>query len=144
MRSIYTQANRTLKYPGDGVDGPWLSHAIQVGTPPQNVKVFIGTGAYQTLVVVPEGCIETDPSNCASLRGEEFIINQSTTWETNTANLTSNIYPLTLETRLSLTGRGLYDFDDITLGWQGSGGPRLDNQTIEGIVTKDFFLASSG
>jgi hypothetical protein len=100
--------------------------------------------AYQTIVVVPEGCTASEPSNCPQLRGGEFLVNQSTTWEANKANLSSNIYPLALETRLFPDGRGLYGFDNVELGFPGSGGPRLDNQTIAGTATKDFFLGLFG
>ncbi|RDW70342.1 hypothetical protein BP5796_08739 [Coleophoma crateriformis] len=128
----------------DGNDGQWSTFPIQVGTPPQLVKVLPGTSAYQTLVVLPQGCIETDPSDCAQQRGGQFLVNSSSTWQANLANLTSNIYPLEIETRLGLTGRGLYGFDDITIGFQGAGGPQLKNQTIAGIATKDFFLGLLG
>ncbi|RDW89291.1 hypothetical protein BP6252_01323 [Coleophoma cylindrospora] len=128
----------------DGNDGQWSTFPIQVGTPPQLVKVLPGTSAYQTLVVLPEGCIETDPSDCAQQRGGQFIRNSSSTWQANLANLTSNIYPLEIETRLGLTGRGLYGFDDITMGFKGAGGPQLKNQTVAGIATKDFFLGLLG
>lgn len=128
----------------DGNDGPWSSFTIQVGTPVQDVKIFISTAATQTWVVVPEGCTSSDPPNCSMLRGGEFHLNQSTSWVQNIANVSSNIYYLGLESTLGYEGAGEYGFEKITLGWQGSGGPTLANQTIAGIATKDFYLGLFG
>ncbi|KUJ09801.1 acid protease [Mollisia scopiformis] len=127
-----------------GNDGPWSSFEIQVGTPAQNLQVFISTSVYQTLVVAPEGCISFDPSNCAVLRGGEFYLNASSTWSTNTANLSSNIYPLLVDTQLGYNGRAELGFDVVTLGWKGSGGPTLQNQTVGGFAAKDTYLGLFG
>jgi hypothetical protein len=108
------------------------------------LKVFIGTSCYQTIVVVPAGCVSSDPSNCASLRGEEFEIDQSSTWINNTASLSSNVYPLEVEVRLGFDINGEYGFDDVTLGYQGGGGPFLSNQTVGGFAAKDFYLGLFG
>jgi hypothetical protein len=128
----------------DGNDGPWSSFTIQVGTPAQDVKVFISTASTQTWVVVPQGCTSSDPPNCGQLRGGEFVVNQSSTWVPNLANISSNIYYLGLESNLGYQGAGQYGFDEITLGWQGSGGPALANQTAAGIATKDFYIGIFG
>ncbi|TVY15280.1 Candidapepsin-8 [Lachnellula arida] len=128
----------------DGNDGPWSSFPLQVGTPSQDVKVLISTAGIQTWVVAPEGCTSTDPSNCATLRGSEYLFNQSTTYVPNLTNLSSNIYNLSFESSLGDMGLGRYGFDDVTLGWQGSGGPALKNQTIAGIATKAFYLGIFG
>lgn len=127
----------------DGFDGPWSSFPVQIGTPSQNVKVFVGTGSFQQLIVLPQGCIASDPSNCGTLRGGEFKINQSTTYQNNTYS-DSGIFSLGLETRLGLEGAGKFGYDEITLGWQGSGGPTIKNQSIAGIATKDFYLGLLG
>jgi hypothetical protein len=108
------------------------------------VIVFIGTAATQTWVVVPQGCTATDPKECAASRGNEFILQSSTTWVPNLTNISNNIYDLGLEASLGYTGNGEYGFDTITLGWQGSGGPTPKNQTIAGIATKDFYLGLFG
>ncbi|TVY38218.1 Candidapepsin [Lachnellula subtilissima] len=128
----------------DGNDGPWSSFSLQVGTPSQDVKVLISTAGTQTWVVAPDGCTPTDPSNCATLRGGEYLLNQSNTYVPNLTNLSSNIYNLSFESSLGDTGLGRYGFDDVTLGWQGSGGPMLKNQTVAGIATKAFYLGIFG
>jgi hypothetical protein len=129
----------------DGNDGPWSSFPIQIGTPAQDVKVFISTSSYETSAVIPGGCIATDPSNCPQLRGgQQFFKNDSSTYIVNTANQTTNIYPLDIDTRLGFTSKAEYGFDDVTLGWQGAGGPTLNNQTLGGFITKDFYLGFFG
>jgi hypothetical protein len=49
-----------------------------------------------------------------------------------------------LDAELGYDGNGRYGFDDITLGFQGGGGPSLNNQTLAGIATKSFFLGLFG
>lgn len=124
----------------EGNDGPWSSFALQIGTPPQNVKVMVSTAATQTWVVLPQGCTVLDPANCAKSRGSVFMPNSSSTWSPNLAS-PNGLFNLGLEEDLGIYGNGLYGFDNITLGWQGSGGPSLVNQTIAGIATKvcEFF-----
>lgn len=117
---------------------------MQIGTPPQNVKVFISTAGTQTWVVATEGCNANDPSNCFDLRGRLYNYNDSSSWEPNLSNITSYIYPLDFEASLGYSGNGRYGFDNITLGWQGSGGPMLKNQTLAGIAAKDFYLGIFG
>ena len=87
----------------DGNDGPWSSFNISVGTPPQNLKVFVSTSVYQTLVVVKEGCGAGTGPNC-TLRGGEFSFANSSTWQNNTADLGSNIYALLVDTQLGYNG----------------------------------------
>jgi hypothetical protein len=128
----------------DGNDGPWSSFTLQVGTPAQDVKAFISTASTQTWVVVPDGCDSSDPPNCNLLRGGEFVLNQSSTWVPNLISPPSNIYELYIESNLGYTGNGEYGFDTIALGWQGSGGPSLNNQTLAGIATKEFYFGVFG
>jgi hypothetical protein len=128
----------------DGVDGSWSSFTVQIGTPPQNVKVFISTASNQIWVVDPSGCVSGDPTNCPKLRGGTYNYTASSTWIPNTANITTQIYALGLEEDLGYAGKGRYGFDTVALGIQGSGGPALQNQTVAGIATKDFYLGIFG
>ena len=127
----------------DGNDGPWSTFAIQVGTPRQDVRILVSTAGYQTWVVLPEGCTSTDPSNCATLRGGGFNPSESSTWEENTFG-SNGTFTLELETNLGYSGNGDFGYDTITLGWEGSGGPSLDQQILAGIATKDFYLGIFG
>ncbi|CZR63792.1 uncharacterized protein PAC_13689 [Phialocephala subalpina] len=120
------------------------SFEIQVGTPSQNLQVFISASVYQTLVVAPEGCLHSDASDCAALRGGIFYLNTSSTWSKNIANLSSNIYPLEIDPELGFNGKAELGFDVVTLGWQGAGGPTLDNQTVGGFAAKDSYLGLFG
>ena len=127
----------------DGNDGPWSSFTVQVGTPPQDVKVLISTASYQTLVVAPEGCTSSDPPNCASSRGGEFVSSLSSTWRIN--NITANgTFTLELENNLGYSGNGDYGFDTVGTGWQGSGTPSLAQQIVGKIATKEFYLGIFG
>jgi hypothetical protein len=108
------------------------------------VRVLISTAASQTLVIFPEGCTSSDPPNCGQLRGGEFLWNQSTTWMKNTADISTNMYNLSLESSLGYNGTGEYGFDRIALGGIGSGGLTLVNQTIAGIEYANFFLGLFG
>jgi hypothetical protein len=78
------------------------------------------------------------------LRGELYNYNASSTWDPNLSNITTDIYPLELETALGYTGKGRYGFDDITLGYIGSEGLTLKNQSIATIATKSFFMGLFG
>jgi hypothetical protein len=128
----------------DGNDGPWSTFALQIGTPPQTIKVQISTSASQLFAVTPEGCTSGDSLDCKKLRGEFFNYNESSTYSPNLVNKSSSIYGLGLESSLGYTGRGRFGFDDITLGWQGSGGPIIRNHTVAGIATKEFFMGLLG
>lgn len=126
-----------------GNDGPWSTFILQVGSPAQNAEVLVSTAAYQTLVVLPQGCIDTDPPNCGALRGGEFFPNRSSTWVYNAAS-PNGLFEINLESNLGYAANGSFGYDTIALGWQGSGGPSLDQQIVGGIATKAFFLGVFG
>ena len=129
----------------EGNDGPWSSFIVQIGTPSQDVSVFISTAGYQTWAVLPEGCTADDPSNCGQLRGGLFRPNESTSWTPNTRSPYGNgTFALGLEENLDDSGNGEYGYDTVSLGWQGSGGPSLDQQIVAGIATKEFYYGIFG
>ena len=126
-----------------GNDGPWSSFTIQVGSPAQDVEVLVSTAGYQTWVVVPQGCTSSDPLNCATRRGNEFNLSQSSSWKQN--NVTANgTFTLGIEANLGYTGNGEFGYDTVALGWQGSGGPSLEQQIVAGIATPEFYLGIFG
>ena len=126
----------------DGIDGPWSSFRISIGTPPQTVKVLISTASSQTWAILPEGCAQSDPANCTVSRGGAFEPDNSTTWNNNTATANA-LFPLLLDNSiLNYTAAGLYGFDNVTLG--GPGGPSLGNQAVAGIVTEQIYLGLFG
>lgn len=91
-------------------------------------------------VPLPEGCTETDSANCPEQRGGLFNYNESSTWKAD------DFYelPLQAESSLGYSGNSLVGFDNVTLGWMGSGGPSLYNNVVTGVATKDFFLGQLG
>ncbi len=125
----------------EGNDGPWSSFDISVGTPPQIMSVFISTSVYQTLVVVPEGCPAVS-SNCSVLRGGEFFLNESSTWETNMANASNNLYPMEVDTQLGYNGNAELGFDVVSLA--GIAETTLKNQTVGGFAVNDSYLGIFG
>ncbi|KAE9375809.1 acid protease [Stipitochalara longipes BDJ] len=154
IRSVWGQVHSRSTYPApvivpsseswDGNDGPWSTFVFQIGTPPQTIKLLPSTASDQTWVVATEGCQTGDPSDCHTLRGELYDYNTSSTWDPNLSSLSSDIYPLELEVALNYTGNGRYGFDDITLGYVGSGGLAVKNQSIAGIATKSYFMGLFG
>ncbi|OCK76062.1 acid protease [Lepidopterella palustris CBS 459.81] len=124
----------------DGDDGPWSTFLVQVGTPPQQVRLLPATGESSTWVVLPEGCTSTGPVDCPNLRGFEFSINLSSTWQNNA------IYQLNLyeESALGYTANAKYGYDTLTLGIDGKGLPTLEHQIIAGIATEEFYLGNLG
>lgn len=127
----------------DGNDGPWSSFYLEIGSPAQDVKVFISTAGYQTWAVVSQGCTAFDPSDCAMLRGGLFVPSQSSTWVYNNGSL-NGTFTLGLETKLDYSGNGDYGYDTVVLGYQGSNGPSLQRQIVAGIATEEFYLGIFG
>ncbi|TVY37037.1 hypothetical protein LSUB1_G006190, partial [Lachnellula subtilissima] len=128
----------------DGNDGPWSSFFLRVGTPPQSVRVMVSTASNQPLVVLPEGCNTTDPSNCPNSRGALFQINGSSSyyvpsWIHN--NSPEGIFSLGIDTNLGYSGNGAYGYDNVSLA---DSLPALGDQVVGGITTKDFFLGLLG
>lgn len=127
----------------EGNDGPWSTFTLRIGSPAQDVNVMVSTAGYQTWAVVPQGCPSSEPADCAKLRGGLYNYNESSTWAHN--NVTSiGTFTLGLEENLGYTGNGLYGYDTVALGWQGSNGPSLDQQIVAGIATPDFYLGTFG
>ena len=91
-------------------------------------------------MVLTQGCIASDTSHCDYLRGNTFHNNESSTWQDQ------GLFelPLRSERYLGYSGHADYGFDNITLGWPGSGGPTLDHQVVTGLVTKDFYIGGLG
>ncbi|KAL6717299.1 hypothetical protein ACLMJK_005214 [Lecanora helva] len=126
-----------------GNDGPWSTFVLQIGNPPQDVEVFASTASYQTIAILPGGCRSSDGPTCNADRGALFTPNSSTTWKPNTI-VPNSTFTLNLDSNLGYNDNGLYGYDTVQLGWQGSGGPSLDQQIVAGIETKDFFLGMFG
>ncbi len=126
----------------DGVDGPWSSFQVSIGTPPQTVKVLISTASSQTWAILPQGCTQSDLNDCTVSQDAAFRPEDSSTWNNNTATANA-LFPLLLDNSLlNYTAAGLYGFDNVTLG--GAGGPSLDNQAVAVIATDEFYVGLFG
>lgn len=123
----------------DGIDGPWSSFTLRVGTPAQYVRVFASTGSQQTWVVLPQACQNyPDREQCREARGDDFVVNASSTW-----NEIGNFH-LWIGADLGLEGIATYGYDTVGLGMEGEGGPTLLNQTVGSYTSEDFFLGVFG
>jgi hypothetical protein len=134
-----------------GYDGSWSTFPVSVGTPPQTFNVVPSTLVSETWVILPDGCISSDPSNCQTLRGglgfngqpaAGFLTNQSSTWSL------IGLYNIGTEVDLGFAGNDSALFGDDTVSLNGgngsSGGVTLSSSTIGGIASKDYFLGVLG
>lgn len=116
----------------DGNNGIWSTFVLRIGAPEQTFKVLPSTMSNEILIPVPEGCLETDPENCGTLRGvypfqgeysSGFQYNRSLSWKL------IGLYDLALESELNLTGNGIMGFDNVGLQIQNSGGVALTGRS---------------
>lgn len=130
----------------DGNDGPWSSFSINVGTPPQSVRVLVSTTVGETWVVSQNltqgGCLSTDPSSCPNSRGGLVNVNSSSTWQDQ------GIYALGDEQNLpdyiDQYDNGDYGLETLGVGIAGSGGVRMDGMVVAAIATKDWYIGNLG
>ena len=104
-------ANWLLTFSRDGNDGAWSSFAVQVGTPPQAVRLLPSITGNSIWAVWSYGCDQSDDSDCPSLRGNLFNISASSTWK-DQGNYS---LPLNPEHYLPYTGAAAVGFDNITV-----------------------------
>jgi hypothetical protein len=124
----------------DGNDGSWSSFAVQIGTPPQVVRVLPDIAGNSIWTVLAQACDTSEANDCPSSRGNVFNSNQSTTWKDK------GLYelPLNPEHFLPYSGNADFGLDTVTLDWQGHGGPSLSNQVIGGFVAEDIYIGVLG
>jgi hypothetical protein len=93
----------------DGTDGQWSSFPLRVGTPAQNVRVFISTASTTTWVIDDQyGCAGFTFSDCAKTRGGLFASNESSTY--NPIGPGSG-FDLVVESQLGMNATGELGFD---------------------------------
>lgn len=107
----FSSCLRTDRLCRDGNDGRWSSISIQVGTPPQVVRLLPSTSGNSVWTVLDVGCGESDGTDCPNSRGNLFNINSSTTWEDQ------GLFrlPLTPLNYLPYSGNANVGFDNITV-----------------------------
>ncbi|KXL48222.1 MAG: hypothetical protein FE78DRAFT_142425 [Acidomyces sp. 'richmondensis'] len=123
----------------DGIDGPWSSFTLRIGTPQQFVRTFVSFQSYQTWAVLPQGCeAASDYSACAQQRGWIYNESASSTFDR------IGIYDLYIEQNLGYEGNAIYGYDTVGLGGEGENGPTIENTTVGGFAVLDFYLGIFG
>ncbi|KAK4952719.1 hypothetical protein LTR10_009526 [Elasticomyces elasticus] len=122
----------------DGVDGPWSSFALQVGTPAQNVRVMVSTAGAFTWTISDGGCPPGYVDDCINSRGFIFQTNKSLTWVAN------SIFNFNFENNLGMDTNGNTGFDTATLGWQGAGGPTVAHSTVFNVNSAQYWIGGFG
>ena len=113
---------------------------MSIGTPPQDVRLLPGTSINTVWPVLVEGCEEEGINDCSDKRGNTFNSSKSSTWE----DIGLFELPIPEEAALGYSGNSSFGNEKAIFGFSGSGLPVVDNQTIEGIATTDFFLGVLG
>ena len=108
-----------------------------MGTPIQDVRVFVSNEISTTWVVETQGCTVGD-TTCINGRGLLFNPDTSSTWSQY------GFFALGAEVNLGSTSSGRYGNDTVGLGIQGSGGPSLPDQIVAAFSTDDFYLGFLG
>ncbi|EXJ75540.1 uncharacterized protein A1O5_00046 [Cladophialophora psammophila CBS 110553] len=130
----------TLDDESDGNDGQWSTFAVQIGTPPQVVRLLPSITGNAIWTVWSYACEQSSLLDCPAARGGVFNLSASATWETE-GNYS---LPLSPQHYLPYSGAATLGFDNITFGWNNQGGESLDNQLVFAYVTDDFFVGSIG
>jgi hypothetical protein len=129
-----------------GNDGNWSTWAIKVGSSLQSFNILPSTSHGEVWVPGLQGCTSSStPLLCAESRGVGdfqgtrslgFQENASSTWEQ------IGIYEFVTGGDLfQTTETGLYGLDDVVIGEHNTS---LEDVTVAGVVTKDFWLGSLG
>jgi hypothetical protein len=111
MDSMLNERQYLLTLGRDGNDGAWSSFAVQIGTPPQAVRLLPSITGNSIWTVWTYACAQSDSSDCSSLRGNLFNISASSTWK-DEGNYS---LPLNPEHYLPYTGVTAVGFDDLTV-----------------------------
>jgi hypothetical protein len=113
-----------------------------VGTPPALVYVLPSTASTSTWVVGTWGCNQLYnllalPPNCNATRGGVFDNNTSSTWHEK------GNYGLKVEEYLGEKVEGEFGFDDVDLGYTGSG-VSLKNTTVAWFIDQIYAVGMFG
>ncbi|KAK6434036.1 hypothetical protein LTR95_009779 [Oleoguttula sp. CCFEE 5521] len=126
----------------DGNDGPWSSFPLQLGggtVQTQNVRVMPSTAGYNTWVINGTGgCPAYYVPDCNNIRGFTYDWSKSVTYQPLTP------YGTEIESNLGLDTTGDAGYEDITLGWQGSGGPKVDHSVLFAIADSNYWIGIFG
>lgn len=130
----------------DGIDGPWSSFPISVGSGStqgeQQVRVFPSTAATAVWTISAEGCPsfygEINGLACSDSRGFLFNPNISLTWASN------SIYQTGVEENLGMDTAGPVGYDVVTLGWPGSVEVTYNHSPVWNLADSQYWLGVFG
>lgn len=121
----------------DDDDGPWSSFTLQLGKPIQNVRVLISSSLANTWVVRSDGC-QSSQKSCKEDRGRTFDPAASSSWKqfgNASLDVNQNLGPYV---------QGVVGNETLGLGYQGSGGPILDQQSVIAYSSQDLNFGMLG
>ncbi|CAG8950327.1 hypothetical protein HYFRA_00006820 [Hymenoscyphus fraxineus] len=130
----------------DGIDGPWSSFTLSVGSPPQNMRVLASTASNQPWVVLPDGCPPTGVPECSDNRGGLFNPNATTSWYVPSwiSNTRSDgRFSAVIGSSYGQVASLAYGYDNVSLSSSGNL-PSLASQVVGGMTTKDFYMGMIG
>lgn len=133
----------------DGDDGAWSTFDVQIGTPPQTLRILPATVGQEVWVPIPEGCagIMSGVSDCGDLRGANDPSNRGFKYTDSSSWNQTGIFQLAAEQYLYGTAdSGLYALDTVILesALDSEEKAILDGQTVAGIASSNFWLGSLG
>ncbi|KAF7502717.1 hypothetical protein GJ744_005225 [Endocarpon pusillum] len=127
----------------DGIDGSWSTFVVELGTPPQPVRLLPSITGQAIWAVMPQACHNSSSYNiCSSDRGGIFATNQSSTWEQKGMF----VLPLNPQNYLPFYGDAMLGFETVTPKLDG---PHyevrtLDHQVVANYAAEDFYIGALG
>lgn len=120
---------------------------MQIGTPPQVVRILPSTSGSEILAVLPEGCIpglDQDLVNCADRRGLTYQPNNSSTFSRIGNGSEYVSLPVAESGVTGFDGSAEAGYDNLTFGWPDDGGISIKHHTVFSYAVKDPFLGQLG
>ena len=102
--------------------------------------MLANTDVASTWVVAPDGCGQSDPSNCTDARGGIYDDSKSSSWNINA------LFQLGAEANLGYSGNeinGTYGYDNLEIQAKGAN-VTVNHQVIAGITTQVFYVGRLG
>ena len=127
----------------DGDDGAWSTFDVQIGTPPQTLRILPATVGQEVWVPIPEGCagIMSGVSDCGDLRGANDPSNRGFKYTDSSSWNQTGIFQLAAEQYLYGTADSrLYALDTVILesALDSEEKAILDGQTVAGIASSHY------
>lgn len=119
-------------YQWEGIDGPWSTFDLRVGTPSQLVRVLPSSSGSEVWVIHPSGCNNKSVANCSERRGGLFHWNSSTTFVDLSTSKQEPYFELNFQSEeaLGYNGSALVGVDTVALGGEGDAIPTLESQVV--------------